>query len=144
MKLPTIFRRKPTPSLSTEKDSTGPTIAHSTQHMSVDQAEKQDSLSSASSRQNTQHEKEKRIVESTPLEEAQALENLSDEPEYPSGLRLGIIMTSLALSVFLMALVSPMLLFSPSGMMHKILTHRSLRGEPHRCWPGQPTDPSPG
>ena len=101
--------------------------------MSVDQAEKQDSLSSASSRQNTQHEKEKRIVESTPLEEAQTLENLSDEPEYPSGLRLGIIMTSLALSVFLMALVSPMLLFSPSGMMHKILTHRSLRGEPHRC-----------
>ncbi len=46
-------------------------------------------------------------METAPLAEAEALDNLSDEPEYPSGLKLVIIMTSLALSVFLMALVSP-------------------------------------
>ena len=48
---------------------------------------------------------EKKIVESTPLEEAMALEKLSEEPEYPTGAKLGIIVASLCLSVFLMALV---------------------------------------
>lgn len=49
---------------------------------------------------------EKRIVEVTPMEEAAALDKLSDELEYPSGLKLVVIMIALCLSVFLVALVS--------------------------------------
>lgn len=43
-------------------------------------------------------------VETTPVKEAEALDNLSDEPEYPSGAKLVIITISLCLSVLLMAL----------------------------------------
>ena len=43
-------------------------------------------------------------VEETPLEEAEALDKLSEEPEYPGGAKLGIIVASLCLSVFCMAL----------------------------------------
>lgn len=42
--------------------------------------------------------------EMTPIGEAEALDKLSDEPEYPTGAKLGIIIASLCLSVFLMAL----------------------------------------
>lgn len=48
---------------------------------------------------------EKKTIETTPLEEAEAVDKLSDEPEYPTGAKLGIIIASLCLSVFLMALV---------------------------------------
>lgn len=51
---------------------------------------------------------EKTIVETSPMEEAAALEKLSDEPEYPTGLKLAVIMMALCLSVFLVALVSPL------------------------------------
>lgn len=43
-------------------------------------------------------------IEVTPIGEAEALDKLSDEPDYPSGAKLGIIVASLCLSVFLMAL----------------------------------------
>jgi len=49
---------------------------------------------------------EKRVIETTPIEEAAALDKLSDEPEYPSGIKLFIITIALCLSVFLVALVS--------------------------------------
>ena len=49
---------------------------------------------------------EKKDIETTPLEEAEALDKLDDENEYPSGAKLAIITASLCLSVFLMALVS--------------------------------------
>lgn len=49
---------------------------------------------------------EKKIVEATPLEDAAALDKLSDEPEYPTGLKLFVITIALCLSVFLVALVS--------------------------------------
>lgn len=49
---------------------------------------------------------EKTVVEATPIEEAAALDKLSDEPEYPQGAKLAIIVASLCLSIFLMALVS--------------------------------------
>ena len=49
---------------------------------------------------------EKRMVEETPLEEAAALDKLSDEPDYPTGLKLLVISIALCLSVFLVALVS--------------------------------------
>ena len=106
MKFPTLSRTKPTVSLSIENDTLASTDVLSSQHTSTSQIEKEKTFSRASSRQNSQHEKEKG-VETAPLAEAEALDNLSDEPEYPSGLKLVIIMTSLALSVFLMALVSP-------------------------------------
>lgn len=38
------------------------------------------------------------------MKEMEALDKLSDEPEYPTGAKLGIIIASLCLSVFLMAL----------------------------------------
>lgn len=47
---------------------------------------------------------EKKVIETTPVQEAEALEKLSDEPDYPTGAKLGIIVASLCLSVFLMAL----------------------------------------
>ena len=47
---------------------------------------------------------EKAAIEKTPIEEAAALEKFSEEPEYPTGAKLGIIVASLCLSVFLMAL----------------------------------------
>ena len=45
-------------------------------------------------------------METTPLEEAEAIDKLDDENEYPTGAKLTIITISLCLSVFLMALVS--------------------------------------
>ena len=48
---------------------------------------------------------EKKVIEETPLDEAEALDKLDDENEYPSGAKLAIITASLCLSVFLMALV---------------------------------------
>lgn len=47
---------------------------------------------------------EKVVLESTAMKEMEALDKLSDEPEYPTGVKLGIIIASLCLSVFLMAL----------------------------------------
>lgn len=45
-------------------------------------------------------------VDKTRVEEAEALENLRNEPEYPGGIKLAIITTALCVSVFCMALVS--------------------------------------
>ena len=47
-----------------------------------------------------------KVVESSGLEEAAALDKLSEEPVYPSGIKLAIITVALCLSVFLVALVS--------------------------------------
>ena len=79
----------------------------SSQHTSMSQIEKVKTLSRASSRHNSQHEQEEKVKGATPLSGGEALDRLSVEPEYPSGVKLGIIMASLGLSVFLMALVSP-------------------------------------
>lgn len=76
-------------------------------------------VTSSISRQNSKHENEKNVVETTPLDEAEALDKLSDEPEYPSGAKLGIIVASLGLSVFLMALVSP-ITYSNASLVGRI------------------------
>lgn len=89
----------PTPS-SMENDTVISAVISSSQN------EKEKPLSRASSRQGFRHEKGKGAVNTTLLDEAKAIDNLSEEPEYPSGPKLGIIMASLSLSVFLMALVS--------------------------------------
>lgn len=46
-------------------------------------------------------------IQTTAIQEAGALDKLSDEPEYPSGPKLAIITTALCFSVFCMALVWP-------------------------------------
>ena len=64
-------------------------------------------LSSSHTSSISEIEKEKEIkdgVETTPIKELEALDKLSEEPEYPTGAKLGIIIASLCLSVFLMAL----------------------------------------
>lgn len=48
---------------------------------------------------------DEKTVEITPVEEAEALDKLSDEVEYPTGSKLAIITLALCLSVFLVALV---------------------------------------
>ena len=61
------------------------------------------SKSKASHTSKTQNEK---VVETTPVEEAAAIDKLDDDDEanYPHGIKLGIIVASLCLSIFLMAL----------------------------------------
>ena len=108
------------------KDTSSPTVHPSCQDTSIIQTEEEKSLSRASSGHNSQHEREKRVVETTPLDGAATLEDLSNDPEYPSGLKLGIIMASLSLSVFLMALVSPVLYVLTPRDMPKTLRY-SLR-----------------
>ena len=105
MKFPTVSRIKPTASINTEEDN--PAVIPSSQHASTSQIEKNTDLLPVSSRESSKDEDEKKVVETTPLDEAEALDKLSDEPEYPSGAKLAIIVVSLGLSVFLMALVSP-------------------------------------
>lgn len=105
-----------------EKDAFPPTIVPASQDTSVGQVDNEKPLSRASSMQNFPHESEERVLE---MDGAETLENLSDDPEYPSGLKLGIIMVSLSLSVFLMALVSRILWFSTPGDLQKILTLRA-------------------
>lgn len=53
--------------------------------------------------QNGQGDKE--IVEETAVQEAAALDKMTDELEYPTGMKLAVITIALALSVFLVALV---------------------------------------
>lgn len=60
----------------------------------------------SSRRSSSAQDAEKKLVEETALQEAEALDKLDDEQEYPHGAKLAIITASLCLSVFLMALVS--------------------------------------
>lgn len=60
-------------------------------------------------------------VQTTPVEEAEALDKLSDEGEYPSGSKLAIITLALCLSVFLVALVRlSQALLPDSGSLHTL------------------------
>ena len=90
-----------------EDDTSDFAVVSSSQHSSTSQTEKETILVPTSSKQESEQEGEKDGVGKTPLEEAKALDKPSDEPEYPSGAKLGIIVASLCLSVFLMALVNP-------------------------------------
>ena len=100
----------------------------SSQHTSMSQIEKERTSFRASSRQNAEEEKEKKAVMTTPLAKAEVLDNPSDEPAYPSGAKLGIVIVSLCLSVFLMALVGPILQILPPERSIKSLTTRSPCG----------------
>ena len=107
MKFPTLSRTKLTRPLNRENDTPALAVVLSSQHTSTSQNEEERTLFRPSSRQNSQSGGEKRYVETAPLDEAVAADKLSDEPEYPSGAKFAIIIVSLCLSVFLMALVSP-------------------------------------
>lgn len=87
MKFPILSRTKRIAPLNMDRDKPAPDVSPSTQDSSTSQIEKERTIS-RSSRQNSQHEGEKSIVETAPLEEAEALEKLSDEPQYPSGPKL--------------------------------------------------------
>ncbi|KAM0802567.1 major facilitator superfamily domain-containing protein [Usnea florida] len=102
MRLLSLFPKRRTAPLTMEHDSSGPAVISSSQPSSTSQTEKETIPVTTSSKQ--EFEGEKDVVERTPLEEAKALDKPSDEPEYPSGAKLGIIVASLCLSVFLMAL----------------------------------------
>ena len=94
---------------STKPDiSPDPTALPSGQSGCDPATEKQNALASTSTSSKSssiaKHEGKKNVAEVTPIHEAEALEKLSDEPEYPAGAKLAIIVASLCLSVFLMAL----------------------------------------
>ncbi|KAL8768108.1 MAG: hypothetical protein Q9209_005571 [Squamulea sp. 1 TL-2023] len=63
-----------------------------------------ESSSSRNATANNERDQPEKVIETNPVEEAKALEKVSDESEYPSGAKLAIITTSLCLSVLLMAL----------------------------------------
>ena len=74
----------------------------------IDSEKKSATLNSSRSLSlSSQVSKPKAILE-TPVDEAAALEKASEEPEYPSGVKLAIITLSLCLAVFCMALVRPL------------------------------------
>ena len=99
MKLPTFLQKSTAASV---EPSTAPTIEPSTATTSTSDLEKPPVDLERTSLANGGREK---IVEETAIEEAAALDKLSDEPEYPKGVKLAIITAALCLSVFLMALV---------------------------------------
>ncbi len=105
MKFPTLSRSKAPPSNSIDESATTPAPRLSSEATSATQTEKETQVSRTSSDSKPiQEDGEISALEKTPIEEAEALDKLSDEPEYPQGAKLGIIIASLCLSVFLMAL----------------------------------------
>ena len=88
-----------------DHSTTATAVRPSSEATSAMHLEKETQVSQASSDSNPLHEAGGQSdIEKTPIEEAEALEKLSDEPEYPTGAKLAIIVASLCLSVFLMAL----------------------------------------
>ena len=69
----------------TENDTA---VISSSQRTSTSQSKKEGTSLRTSSRKDSQTEDEKKVIETTPLDEAEALEKLSDEPDYPSGAKL--------------------------------------------------------
>jgi hypothetical protein len=107
MKLPTFLQKK---TAASTQPSTAPAMDPSTPTTSTSDLEKpsldQEKTSPAAGDGTVLHGGEDKTVDETAIQEAAALDKLSDEPEYPKGAKLGIITAALCLSVFLMALVS--------------------------------------
>ncbi len=106
MKLPTFLQKK---TAASTQPSTAPAMDPSTPTTSMSDLEKpsldQEKTSPAAGDGTVLHGGEDKTVDETAIQEAAALDKLSDEPEYPKGAKLGIITAALCLSVFLMALV---------------------------------------
>ncbi len=90
----------PTPTHSSRASIATPPSDSSTSN--IEKSEKRSSLDH-SVLQNDDPRAEK-VVEATPIQEAEALDKITEEPEYPAGAKLAIITISLCLSVLLMAL----------------------------------------
>ena len=101
-------------------DSSRATTAVSSPDPSVSNLEK-DSLATRVYPDASTNYGEKRVVEETPVEEAAALDKLSEEPEYPTGAKLFVISVALCLSVFLMALVSTSIALATPRLMILVL-----------------------
>lgn len=104
MKFPSLSRAKPA---SSNAVGVSPSAAATDTHLSNDSTladgEKKEVLAgSPTSSQASHHGSE---IGDLSLEKVKTLERFSAEPEYPSGIKLGIITASLCLSVFCMALV---------------------------------------
>ncbi|KAL2046031.1 hypothetical protein N7G274_001478 [Stereocaulon virgatum] len=106
MKFPTFSRSKISSQAPVDENATATTAPAPSEATSATQLEKQLQFSRTPSTMSKSlvGDGEKDAVEKTPIEEAAALEKLSEEPEYPTGATLSIIIASLCLSVFLMAL----------------------------------------
>lgn len=108
MKLPFIKRGTPPTATNMDDSRTSTVVPPSTSSFgNLDKVqEKASSESSSSPRPTLDNDlpPTEKVVETTPVQEAEALEKLSEEPEYPSGAKLAIITVSLCLSVLLMAL----------------------------------------
>lgn len=113
MKLPTFLQKK---TAATTEPSTAPTMPPSTTTTSTSDLEKPPldlgRTSPAAEHGTVSDGGKEETVDETAIQEAAALDRLSDEPEYPKGVKLGIITAALCLSVFLMALVW---IFPPSS-----------------------------
>lgn len=106
MKFPTLSRQKPASNVNgAPLPSAG---LRSSQNTSSTEVEKGTPIvpspSPSTRNKNASGLGETDVIETTPMKEMEALDKLSDEPEYPTGAKLGIIIASLCLSVFLMAL----------------------------------------
>jgi len=104
MKLP-FSNFKASTATSDSKNVPKPTASENTSTSQLEKDLPRNSSRSPSPRNVDSYYGEEKVVEATPLEEAEALDKLDDEQEYPKGAKLGIITASLCLSVFLMALV---------------------------------------
>lgn len=105
MKFPTLSRAKPAaPNAVGVSPSASATDSHLSNHSTLledpEKKEVQATSPTASGESRLGSENE-----DVALEKAKSLEPASDEPEYPSGVKLTIITLSLCISVFCMALV---------------------------------------
>lgn len=103
MKFPLSKKRAdpaPTPTHNSPASTVAPPSDSSISN--IEKSEKKASLDN-SVLQNDDAQAEK-VVEATPIQEAEALDKITEEPEYPAGAKLAIITISLCLSVLLMAL----------------------------------------
>ena len=110
MKFPYFLRQKPTQQAEQSLPTAdNPPRESSTLAVSVKEDEDADAVSQTpSSKSRASHipnNQEEKVIEKTAVEEAAALDKPDDEEaDYPSGVKLGIIVASLCVSVFLMAL----------------------------------------
>ncbi|KAL8731744.1 MAG: hypothetical protein Q9166_003191 [cf. Caloplaca sp. 2 TL-2023] len=108
MRLP-FAKRGPPPANTTMDESRTSTIMppSASSVSNLDKVEEKVSSESSSSHRATSNNdlvQSQKVMKTTPIQEAEALDKPSDEPEYPSGAKLAIITISLCLSVLLMAL----------------------------------------
>lgn len=104
MKFPTFSRTKPAFPDATVSPSGAPTGVHLSKGSSLSDVEKKEVLAGTTTSSQASHHGSQ--IGDTPVEETKGVDHSSDEPVYPTGVKLAIITASLCISVFCMALVS--------------------------------------